>query len=186
MNTYPICDSPPRRRAVQLCYVAEIAPKSSSLGANRSPGFVPFLEQKIQVLFKDFQGHISHFSRTPQYKREPWVCLFCFFHNMSNFILKVFLCLLPLDTCESGLDKVSAEVQGLSSTDCNFQGLSRPLIFILKLKDFQGACEHWKPYGYGFRAQKLFGSVNTALRGSISRSWHSYFHKEFRGHWTTI
>ena len=28
-------------------------------------GFVPFFEQKLQGLFKDFQGHISHFSRTP-------------------------------------------------------------------------------------------------------------------------
>ena len=28
-------------------------------------GFVPVLEQKNQVLFKDIQGHISHFSRTP-------------------------------------------------------------------------------------------------------------------------
>ena len=26
----------------------------------------------------------------------------------------------------AGLDKVSTEIQGLSSTDCNFQGLSRP------------------------------------------------------------
>ena len=29
------------------------------------PGFVPFFEQKLQGLYKDFQGHISHFSRTP-------------------------------------------------------------------------------------------------------------------------
>ena len=34
--------------------------------------------------------------------------------------------------------KVSIEIQGLSSTDCNFQGLSRPWIFILKFKDIQG------------------------------------------------
>ena len=32
---------------------------------------------------------------------------------------------------------VSIEIQGLFSTDCNFQGLSRPWIFILKFKDFQ-------------------------------------------------
>ena len=40
--------------------------------------------------------------------------------------------------------KVSIEIQGLSSTDCNFQGHSRPRIFILKFKtfkDFKGACE---------------------------------------------
>ena len=28
------------------------------------PGFVPFFEQNIQGLLKDFQGHISHFSTT--------------------------------------------------------------------------------------------------------------------------
>ena len=36
--------------------------------------------------------------------------------------------------------KVTIEIQGLFSSDCNFQGLSRPRIFILKFKDFQGAC----------------------------------------------
>ena len=32
----------------------------------------------------------------------------------------------PLGTRESGLDKVSTEIQGLSSTDCNFHALSKP------------------------------------------------------------
>ena len=36
-------------------------PSSTALG----PGFVPFFGQKLQGLFNDFQGHISHFSRTP-------------------------------------------------------------------------------------------------------------------------
>ena len=36
---------------------------------------------------------------------------------------------------------VSNEIQGLSSIDHNFQGLSRPSIFILNFKDFQGACK---------------------------------------------
>ena len=52
-------------------------------------GFVPLFGLKIQGLFKDFQGHIFHFSRTP----------------------------------ESMLDNISYKFQGLSSTDCNFQGL---------------------------------------------------------------
>ena len=43
-----------------------------------------------------------------------------------------------------GLDKVSTEIQGLSSTYCNFQGLSRPWISFIKFKDFQGACEPWE------------------------------------------
>ena len=63
MNTYPICDSPPRRGAVQLCSVAEIAPKSSSLAVNRSWGFVPFFGIKNSRTFKDtfpiFQGFLS-------------------------------------------------------------------------------------------------------------------------------
>ena len=31
----------------------------------KAAGFVRFFEQKLQGLFKDFQGYISHFSRTP-------------------------------------------------------------------------------------------------------------------------
>ena len=43
--------------------------KIKSQGAT---GFVPFFEQKIHELFKDFQGHIPHFSRTPfSAKKEP-------------------------------------------------------------------------------------------------------------------
>ena len=43
---------------------------------------------------------------------------------MSNFILKVFLCSLLSGTSESRSDKVSTKIQGLSSTNCNIQGLS--------------------------------------------------------------
>ena len=46
---------------------------------------------------------------------------------------------------ESGLDKVSTEIQGLSSIDCNFQGLSRAWNFYFKISrtflDFQDAYE---------------------------------------------
>ena len=34
-------------------------------GMYRHQGTYPFLNKKIQGLFKDFTGHISHFSRTP-------------------------------------------------------------------------------------------------------------------------
>ena len=53
---------------------------------------------------------------------------FVFFSSSTTWVtlsLKVFPCLLLLVTWESGLDKVSTEIQGLSSTDYNFQGLSR-------------------------------------------------------------
>ena len=53
-----------------------------------------------------------------------------FFHNISNFILKVFLCLFLSGTWESGSDKVNTEIQGLSSTDWYFQRLSKPWFFL--------------------------------------------------------
>ena len=49
-------------------------------------GFVPFFEQKIQELFKDFQGHIPHFSRTPfSAKKEPWV--YVFFSSSTTWVI---------------------------------------------------------------------------------------------------
>ena len=53
-----------------------------------------FQKQKIQGFFKDFQAHISHFSRTPFSAKESLDSMSFFYHNMSNFIPKVFLCLL--------------------------------------------------------------------------------------------
>ena len=102
-------------------------------------GFVPFFEQKIQGLSNDtfpiFQGLL------PVQKRALSLRLFQFFHNMSNSIPKVFLWFAPIPL-EFYLNYiVSIEIQGLSSTNCNFRGLSRPSIFILKFKDFQGVCE---------------------------------------------
>ena len=49
-------------------------------------GFVPFFEQKIHELFKDFQGHIPHFSRTPfSAKKEPWV--YVFFSSSTTWVI---------------------------------------------------------------------------------------------------
>ena len=83
-------------------------------------GFVPVFDPKNQVLFKDIQGHISHFSRTPfSAKKSLESMSFLVLPQHEQFYLKglsVFV----------GLDKVSTKIQGLSSTDCNFQGLSRP------------------------------------------------------------
>ena len=56
---------------------------------------------------------------------------------MSFLVLSVFAPFF----LEFHLIKVSIEIQGLSTIDCNFQGLSRPWIFMLKFKDFQGVCE---------------------------------------------
>ena len=63
--------------------------------ANQSQGSYPFLTKKIKDFSRTFQGHISHFSRTPfSAKKSLGSMSFQFFQNMSNFILKVFLCLL--------------------------------------------------------------------------------------------
>ena len=40
-------------------------------------GFVPFLEQKIHGLFKDFQEHFSHFWRTPFSAKKSLESVFC-------------------------------------------------------------------------------------------------------------
>ena len=39
-------------------------------------GSFPFFEQKLQGLFKDFQGHISHFSRTPFSAKKRFESMF--------------------------------------------------------------------------------------------------------------
>ena len=70
----------------------------------------PFFNKK----FKDFSG----LSETPfRAKKSLDSMSFLVLPQHSNFILKVFLCLLLLCNWESGLDKVS--------TDGNFQRLSR-------------------------------------------------------------
>ena len=43
---------------------------------------------------------------------------------------------VPSQALEKLRWKIGNKFQGLSSTDCNFQGLLRPWIFILKFKDF--------------------------------------------------
>ena len=48
------------------------------------------------------------------------------------------------DTWEALLDKIgNTKFQGLSSTDCNFQGLEFLFSNSRTFKDFQGACEPW-------------------------------------------
>ena len=96
------------------------------------PRFVPFFEQKIQGLFKDtfpiFQGLHSM-----QKKRLECMSIFSSVWQQEQ-LEGLSARLLLLGTWKSRLDKVSTEIQGLSSTHCNFQGLPRPWIFILKIQ----------------------------------------------------
>ena len=102
-------------------------------GAFVNTGFVPFSEQKFQGLFRTFGDTFPISQGSIQCNKEPQV--YVFFSSSTRAILswRSFRVV--------GLDKVTTESQGLSRTDRNFQGLSRPWIFIFKFKDFQGARE---------------------------------------------
>ena len=97
----------------------------------RCTGFVPFFEQKIQGLFKD----PSYFSRTPFSKKkslESMSFLVLLQHEqLCREGLSVFA---PLGTWESGLDKISTEIHGLSSTDCNFSCTFKAVNFYFKIQ----------------------------------------------------
>ena len=96
---------------------------------------------RVRTLFstknsRTFQGlsrtHFSIFLRTQEGHNQA--------HIMPHQMLKVESApIFVSDTWEALLDKISnTKFQGLSSTDCNLQGLLRPWIFILKFKNFQG------------------------------------------------
>ena len=76
--------------------------------------------------------HFAFFKDSIQCKKEIWV--YVFFSSTTTWAILSWRSFI-LGTWESGLDKVSTEIQGLSSTDYNFQGLSRPWTFYFK---FQG------------------------------------------------
>ena len=86
-----------------------------------------FCTKEIQGLFKGFQGLISHFSRTPFSAKKSLVL-----PQHEQFYPEGLSVFAPF-SLEFYLNyRVSIEIQGLSSTDCNFQGLSRPWMFLLK------------------------------------------------------
>ena len=66
---------------------------------------------RTQGLFKDFQGHIFHFSRTPFSAKK----------TLSSTTTWTFVP-FPL----GWINKVSTKIQGLFRTDCNFQRISGP------------------------------------------------------------
>ena len=94
---------------------------------------------------RTFQGlsrtHFAFFKDSIQCKKEIWV--YVFFSSTTTWAILSWRSFI-LGTWESGLDKVSTEIQGLSSTDYNFQGLSRPWTFYFK---FQGLSRTFKVRG---------------------------------------
>ena len=85
------------------------------------PGFVPSFQQNIQGHLKDFQGHISHFSRTTFSAKKSLESMSFFSSSTSGEFYPEGLCVSFSFTVS-----LSNEIKGLSSTDCNFQELSRP------------------------------------------------------------
>ena len=82
--------------------------------------------------------HFAFFKDSIQCKKEIWV--YVFFSSTTTWAILSWRSFI-LGTWESGLDIVSTEIQGLSSTDYNFQGLSRPWTFYFK---FQGLSRTFK------------------------------------------
>ena len=103
MNQYNLC-----RACVAWWWDTVSNPGLAALGFGRA-------RLRVHTLLwtknsRTFQGHISHFSRTPfNAKKKPRVYVFftSFTIIMTNIILKVFHVL-------AGLDKVTTEIQGLS------------------------------------------------------------------------
>ena len=96
--------------------------------------FVPFFEQKIQGLFKDtfpiFQGLHS-------VQKRAWsLCLFYFIHTISNFILKICLCLLLFLGSSPWTIKLAPKFKDFPAPTTIFKIFFT--IFILKFTDFPG------------------------------------------------
>ena len=106
-------------------------------------GSYRFLNKKIQGLSR---AHFPLFKDSIQCKKQPWVYVF-FISSTTWVIYPKCLSVFAPFSLEFYLNyKVSIEIQELSRTNCNFQGLLRPWIFNLKFKDFQGACKTWGLY----------------------------------------
>ena len=101
----------------------------------RPQGTRPFLNKKFKDFSRTFKNTFPIFQGLHSVqKRASSLCLFQFFQNMSNFVLKVFPCLLLLVTWESGFHKVRTEFHGVSSNDWNFQELFKALNFYFKIQ----------------------------------------------------
>jgi len=91
----------------------------TSCKSGKPTGFVPFFEQKIQGLFKDtfrvFQGLYSM-------QKKSLESMSFFSSSTSREFYPEGLCVCSFSFTVS----LSNEIQGLSSTDCNFQELARP------------------------------------------------------------
>ena len=126
-------------------------------------GFLPFFEQKIKGLFKDFQGPISHFSRTPFSAKTSLESFSFLVLPHEQFYPEGLSIFAPFRHLKIWVAYTySTEIQRLSSTSLNFQALFR-----LKFKDFQGVCDpcatkgkqNWSLWRNFFHLHVLINSV---------------------------
>ena len=96
-------------------------------------------EQKLQGLFKDFQGHISHFSRTPFSAKKR-------FESMSFLVLPQHEQFYPEGLSYQVLEnlgwiKLAPKFKDFPAPTAIFKDFQGLELFISNFKDFQGACE---------------------------------------------
>ena len=88
-------------------------------------GSYPFLNKKFKDFsrtFKDFQGHISHFSRTPFSAKKSLESMSVLLRSHHEQFYREDLSVFAPFPWQFSLDyKVSTKIQGLSSTNYNFQ-----------------------------------------------------------------
>ena len=96
-------------------------------------GSYPFLNKKFKDFSRTFKDTFPKDSR--QCKKEPMS--FLVLPQNKKFYPEGLPVFAPFSLGFYLNYGVSIAVPGLSSTDCNFQGLSKPSIFILKFKDFK-------------------------------------------------
>ena len=127
-------------------------------------------QSRVRTLFwtktsRTLQGlsrtHFAFFKDSIKCKKEIWV--YVFFSSTTTWAILSWRSFI-LGTWESGLDKVSTEIQGLSSTDYNFQGLSRPWSFYFK---FQGLSRTFK-----VRANPVNQSINQSINQKLYSRGH--------------
>ena len=105
---------------------------SPIIAYRRKSGGVPFFEQEIQGLFRDFQEHISHISGTPISAKKSLESVF--FRSSTTwlqfyfFILKAFLCLLLLGTWEPGWIKLAPKFKDFPAPTAIFNAFQRAKI----------------------------------------------------------
>ena len=86
---------------------------------------------RVHILFwtknsRTLTFFISHFFKDfIQWKKEPWAYLCLALSHQENYFYPEVLCVCSFSFAVLPKLLVSIEIQGLSSADCNFQGLSR-------------------------------------------------------------